>query len=82
MTLAQLFIALLGVPAVALAQSEHESRRRWASIFGLAGQPFWFYAAVDGEQWGIFLLSVLYTLVWAKGFHAHWVKKGATYAKG
>ena len=50
--------------------------------FGLAGQPFWFYAAVDGEQWGIFLLSVLYTLVWAKGFHAHWVKKGATYAKG
>lgn len=74
--IAQLFIALLGVPAIALSQSALESRRRWASVFGLAGQPFWFYMAWEGQQWGVFLLCLLYTVSWAKGFHMHWIKRG------
>lgn len=70
---AQVFIALFGVTAVALSQSELPSRRRWASIFGLAGQPFWFYAAWQSEQWGIFALCFLYTASWAKGFYTNWI---------
>lgn len=65
---AQIFIALFGVTAVALSQSSLSGRRRWASVFGLLGQPFWFYSAWEAQQWGIFTLCFLYTLSWAKAF--------------
>lgn len=79
---AQIFIALFGVTAVALSQSTLEARRRWASVFGLIGQPFWFYAAWKAQQWGIFFLCFLYTLSWSKGFHTHWVAGRAQAEKG
>ena len=72
---AQIFIALFGVTAVALSQSSLERRRRWAPVFGLIGQPFWFYAAWESQQWGIFVLCFLYTVSWAKGLHMHWIAK-------
>lgn len=69
----QIGIALTGAVAVALTQSKHESRRRYACLFGLAGQPFWFYSAFTAEQWGIFALCLLYAGAWAKGFWQHWI---------
>ena len=69
----QIFIALFGVTAVTLSQSALPERRRWASVFGLVGQPFWFYAAWETQQWGIFALCILYTLSWGKGFYSHFI---------
>lgn len=69
----QIAIALFGVTAVWLSQDERDSRRKYASIFGLVGQPFWFYAAYIGEQWGVFILCLLYTWAWGKGFKANWI---------
>lgn len=43
------------------------------SVFGLVGQPFWFYAAWETQQWGIFALCVLYTITWGKGFYTNWI---------
>lgn len=71
----QIFIALFGVTAVALSQSALASRRRWASVFGLLGQPFWFYMAWTAGQWGVFALCILYTLSWAKGFYTNWIAR-------
>ena len=71
----QVFIALTGVTAIWLSQDDRESFRRFASIFGLVGQPFWFYTAYTAEQWGIFILCFLYTVAWFKGFRAHWINK-------
>lgn len=67
-------IALLGVAAVACSQSEMPCRRRWASVLGLLGQPFWFYATFTSAQWGMFFLCFLYSASWGKGFHQHWLK--------
>lgn len=64
----QLAIALTGVTAIALVQSKSERLRRFASIFGLCGQPFWFYSAWQAEQWGVLALRVLYTMAWGHGF--------------
>lgn len=69
----QIGIALFGVTAIWLSQSKEEGRRKYACLFGLAGQPFWFWAAWSAEQWGIFALCVLYTASWAKGFKLHWL---------
>ncbi|MFC3865887.1 hypothetical protein [Alcaligenes aquatilis] len=71
--IAQIGIALLGVTAIWLSQSRQEHLRRYACLFGLAGQPFWFWAAFDAQQWGIFAICFLYTLSWARGFKQHWI---------
>ena len=72
--ISQIFIALFGVTAVFLSQCHCQSKRRWASVFGLASQPFWFYTTYVAEQWGIFALSFLYAYSWALGFKNNWIK--------
>lgn len=71
----QLMIALLGVTAVFLSQADDVKFQKWAGIFGLLGQPFWFYAAYTTQQWGIFFLCFLYSFAWAKGVYRFWIKK-------
>ncbi len=70
----QIAIAFTGVIAIWLSQDDKESRRKFACIFGLIGQPFWFYSAWQSEQWGIFALCFLYTYSWAKGFKNNWMQ--------
>jgi len=68
----QIAIAFFGVTAIFLSQSSNKNTVRYACLFGLAGQPFWFYSAYQAEQWGIFTLCVLYTVAWLKGVKVHW----------
>lgn len=70
----QIGIAVFGVIAVWLSQDKRESWRRYACLFGLAGQPFWIWTAVIHEQWGIQALTALYTWAWARGAWANWIK--------
>jgi hypothetical protein len=70
----QIIIPLTGVAAIWLTQSPNESARRYACLFGLAAQPFWFWATYESEQWGIFAVCILYALSWARGFRNHWIK--------
>lgn len=71
---AQLGIAFTGATAIMLTQSQHESRRRYACLFGLAGQPFWFATAYTHQQWGVLGLCFLYGFSWAKGVWQWWVR--------
>lgn len=74
MQIDQVAIAVLGAAAAWLSQARSECFRRWACIFGMLGQPFWFYASWKAEQWGIFAVSVLYALAWMKGLWIHWIR--------
>lgn len=69
----QIAIAILGVWAIFLSQDHRHSRRKWACVFGLLGQPFWFIATVKAEQWGIVVLCGFYTLAWARGVKTNWL---------
>ncbi|WP_050465112.1 hypothetical protein [Herbaspirillum autotrophicum] len=71
----QVGIAFTGVIAVFLSQAGSASMRKWACIFGLIGQPFWFYASFKATQWGIFGLSFLYAAAWMRGFYNNWIKR-------
>ena len=71
MSFDQIAIGLLGVTAVFLTQSG-ERLQRYACLFGMASQPFWFYATFTAGQWGIFALCILYTVAWGRGIHRHW----------
>lgn len=68
----QVFIGLTGVIALWLVNDKRDEYRRWGPVFGMLGQPFWFYATWKAQQWGIFVLCGLYTLSWAKGLWTHW----------
>jgi hypothetical protein len=70
--IAQLGIALFGVTAIWYSQSKNMALHKWASVFGLAGQPFWLWSSISAGQWGIVFLCALYTAAWAKGFWHHW----------
>ena len=54
------------------SQDEDEHRRRFACLFGVAGQPFWLYESFRSEQWGIFVLSIIYTFAWLRGVRHFW----------
>jgi hypothetical protein len=69
----QLGIVATGVVAVWLTQDPRETWRRWACLFGLAGQPFWIWAAAKSGQWGILAISLLYTWAWARGVWVNWL---------
>ena len=70
----QIAIAFTGVTAIWLSQSKNADWRRYACLFGLVGQPFWFYAAISAEQWGIVVLCCLYTVSWARGVLNNWIR--------
>lgn len=73
--LEQAVIFITGIAAVWLSQDENSARRKYACLFALAGQPFWFYASYQASQWGVMVLSVFYTIAWAKGFYLYWIKR-------
>lgn len=70
----QVAIAALGTATVYLSQDHRHERRKLACLFGLVAQPFWMFAALTAQQWGIAILTVLYTLGWCRGFYNFWVK--------
>lgn len=69
----QIAIAVTGVIAIWLTQQSREEWKKYACLFGLCGQPFWFYSAYTAEQWGILLLSGFYTYSWLLGIKNNWL---------
>lgn len=73
----QIAIAFTGVVTIWLSQDARSSWRKWACIFGILGQPFWFYSSYVAQQWGIFILAFFYTYSWIKGVYNFWIKRDA-----
>jgi len=70
----QLAIAVTGVIAIYLTQQPRESWKKYACLFGIAGQPFWFYSVTASEQWGVLVLCIFYTYAWTLGIYNNWIK--------
>ncbi len=72
MMINQVFLAFTTVIAIYLSQSDGKNVK-YACIFGLASQPFWFYSAYTTEQWGVFITSLFCCAAWLKGLKIHWL---------
>lgn len=68
----QLSLALFGLTALWLAMGKSEKGRKWAPVIGLAGQPCWLLFAVQSQAWGLFVLSLAYSAVYARGAWVQW----------
>ena len=72
--IAQAAIILFSCLSIWLLSRKHAGIRRWGYIAGLAGQPFWIYAALDSGQWGVFGVSLWFTYCHLSGIHTHWIR--------
>lgn len=63
---------LCGALAAGLSQARTEALRRWACVAGLAGQPWWFYAAWAQGQPALLACALLYLAAWLRGGWVHW----------
>ena len=70
----QIMIFIFGASGIWFV-SRKENWKKWGYIFGLCGQPFWFYSAWTNEQWGIILLTLFYTYSLTQGIYNYWIKK-------
>jgi hypothetical protein len=68
----QLFIALFGLCALWMAMGNNARARKWAPVVGLCGQPFWAAFAWQTQGWGLGVLVVAYTTVYARGAWVQW----------
>lgn len=71
----QVALTILSSLAIWIAQDDRQHVRRWGSLFGLISQPFWFYTAYQSQAWGIFFMTLIYTLSWGRGVWRGWVRK-------
>lgn len=78
--IAQVGIACTGVTAIFLTQTKSANLQRFACIFGIAGQPFWIWSAIEAEQWGILALTSLYSVAWIQGLWRHWIRPQKVWA--
>jgi hypothetical protein len=76
----QIGLAFCGVMAIYLVNRK-DKLQKWGPVFGILGQPFWFYAMWHAEQWVPFFLSFIYLYSWVMGFYNMWIvakRKGKT----
>lgn len=70
--LIQFALAAFGLAALWMATGQNAAARRWAPLVGLAGQPFWLLFAWRSEAWGLLVLSLAYSVVYARGAWVQW----------
>jgi len=75
--LQQFGLAFFGLAAMWLATGHSARGVRWAPIIGLCGQPFWVWFAISASAWGLLVLSVAYTGVYARGVWLQWGRAAA-----
>lgn len=68
--ISQIAILVLGVASIVLVAKKN----KWGFVLGLAVQPFWFITSFLNKQWGIFIVSFVYTLSWIFGIYEWFFK--------
>lgn len=74
--ISQIAILIFGASAIVLVAKKN----KWGFVVGLLSQPFWFITAYINDQWGVFLVSVVFTGSWCLGIY-EWFFKDKTKIK-
>jgi hypothetical protein len=69
----QVYIAATTVLALALI-SRSSVDRRWGFVVGLAGQPGWLYVTWSADQWGMLVVALMCTALYAIGVYQHFLE--------
>jgi nicotinamide riboside transporter PnuC len=69
--IAQVGLTLFSVAAIFLVAKKN----KWGFVIGLLSEPFWFITSYLNKQWGIFILTCVYTVTWAYGIYEWFYKE-------
>jgi len=67
--MAQWIIVIMGIITVTLFNCGNMRLIKYGSLTSLITQPFWIYATYTSGQWGMFVLSLYYTLMAGVGVY-------------
>ncbi|MFA6190002.1 MAG: nicotinamide mononucleotide transporter [Candidatus Staskawiczbacteria bacterium] len=68
--IANIGVAILGITAIILVAKKN----KWGWVIGLSSQPFWLITSYINEQWGVFILTIVYIFTWSFGIY-EWFSK-------
>jgi hypothetical protein len=68
----QVVLAVFGLSSLWMALDPRPAWRRWAPFVGLIGQPAWLLFAWTLDAWGLFAVSLAYTVVYLRGAWIQW----------
>jgi len=63
--ISQFAIPILGTSSIILIAKKNKS----GFVLGLAAQPFWLITSFINQQWGVFIVAIIYTLSWIFGIY-------------
>jgi nicotinamide riboside transporter PnuC len=69
--IANIGMPLFGLPAIFLVSRKN----KWGFVLGLLSQPFFFMTSYTNHQWGLFFMSILYSLNWIYGIYEWFYKE-------
>lgn len=69
--ISQIAITILSATAIILVAKKN----KWGFVLGLASQPFWFVTSLINQQWGVFIVSIIFTGSWMLGIYEWFFKK-------
>jgi len=70
-TAAQIWIFATGAASIWLLSTTTGARHHAGCWIGLAGQPAWIFTTLQHFQWGVFLLSVVFSCSYLRGIVQH-----------
>jgi hypothetical protein len=70
----QIWLPLVGLPTIYFTST----KSKLAPLFGLLGQPAWFYSSAYTRQWGVLTLNIAYTLMWILTDYRWWTPERRT----
>ncbi len=68
--ISQVAITFLGAGAIILVAKKN----KWGFVLGILSQPFWFITSYVHQQWGVFLVSIIFTISWLLGIYEWFYK--------
>ena len=72
----QFFILIFSCSSIFLFSTKKHFK--YGFILGLCGQPFWIYTAWTAGQWGVFLVSIWFTVSHIRGITNHFKTAGSS----
>ncbi len=67
-----ILIVVFGITTTFLVGSKKKHIRRWAYPLGVLAQVPWLYVAIGAEQYGIVFASLMYGVLWIRGWINNW----------
>jgi hypothetical protein len=62
----QFLILILNALNMTLLSCKQARYRMWGGVVGCLGTPLWFYTTWQHEQWGFFILTIVYGIMYVR----------------